>query len=186
MLSKARGKVQQAAAVRALRRAAFGYPRDTLSSMMVGLAARADCGPRTAMQPFRILEHTADIGFEAFGATREEVFANAGRALIHIVFDLESIAAREQVSIEVQGSDSAGLLVNWLSEILFLQDAENWLFRDFEVRELSDRALSAIARGEKFDSARHQAKLLVKAITYHQLVLEQTAEGWRAQVYVDI
>jgi SHS2 domain-containing protein len=27
---------------------------------------------------------------------------------------------------------------------------------------------------------------LVKAITYHQLALEETAGGWRAQVYVDI
>lgn len=138
------------------------------------------------MQPFQILEHTADIGFEAFGATREEVFANAGRALISIVVDLESIAPREEVSIEVQSSDPAGLLVNWLSEILYLHDTEKWLFRDFEVRALDERAIRALARGEKFDPARHQAKLLVKAITYHQLVLEQTTEGWRAQVYVDI
>jgi SHS2 domain-containing protein len=43
-----------------------------------------------------------------------------------------------------------------------------------------------VARGEKFDARRHQAKLLVKAVTYHQLVLEQTPSGWRAQVYVDI
>ena len=42
------------------------------------------------------------------------------------------------------------------------------------------------ARGEKFQPSRHRAKVLVKAITYHQLVLEKTARGWRAQVYVDI
>jgi SHS2 domain-containing protein len=76
--------------------------------------------------------------------------------------------------------------VNWLSGLLYLQDAEGWLFGDFQVISLEDRSLVAVARGEKFDPARHQLKLLVKAITYHQLMLEQTAAGWRAQVYVDI
>jgi SHS2 domain-containing protein len=76
--------------------------------------------------------------------------------------------------------------VNWLSELLFLHDAEGWIFRDFEIQSLHDDWLRARARGEKFQRSRHQAKLLVKAITYHQLALEKTPGGWRAQVYVDI
>ncbi len=138
------------------------------------------------MQPFRVLEHTADIGFEAFGRTREEVFRNAGRALTDLTVDLDTVAPASQVEIEVEGSDAPSLLVNWLSEVLYLFDAEKWLFSDFEFASLSDRALVAQAHGEKFDPARHGIKLLVKAITYHQLVLEETADGWRAQVYVDI
>lgn len=138
------------------------------------------------MQPYRILEHTADIGFEAFGSTRKEVFVNAARALMHLIVDLNSIAPRQEVSVQVEGEDPPSLLVNWLSEILYLNDAEGWLFRDFEVCPLKEKSLAAIARGEKFDPARHQLKLLVKAITYHQLALEQTSDGWRAQVYVDI
>jgi protein archease len=142
------------------------------------------------MLPFRVLEHTADVGFEAFGRTKEEVFANAGRALFSLMVDLDSIWARDDLRIEasVSGSDAdtSGLLVNWLSEILYLYDAEGWLLRDFEVRSLNSRSISAVARGERFDRARHQIKLLVKAITYHQLALEEAASGWRAQVYVDI
>ena len=139
-----------------------------------------------AMEPFRVLEHTADVGFEAFGSTREEVFANAGRALMNIIVDLESVDPAAGVRVQAEGSDPPDLLVNWLSEILYLYDAEGWVFRGFEVRSLTDRSISAIARGEKFDPARHQVNLLVKAVTYHQLVLEKTASGWRAQVYVDI
>lgn len=138
------------------------------------------------MQPFRILEHTADIGFEAFGATRAEVFANAGRALFHIIVDPAAVEPRDEVKILAQGANPAELLVNWLSELLYDHDAEGLLFRDFEVISISDNAIQAIARGEKFDPARHQLKLLVKAITYHQLALEKNADGWRAQVYVDI
>ncbi len=137
-------------------------------------------------QPFRVLEHTADIGFEAFGQTREEVFRNAGRALMDLMVDLDAVAPATHVKIKVEGSDAPSLLVNWLSEILYLFDAEQWLFSDFELASLNDRALVARAHGEEFDPARHRIKLLVKAITYHQLVLEETADGWRAQVYVDV
>lgn len=138
------------------------------------------------MRPFRILEHTADIGFEAFGTTCEEVFSNAARALFQLIVDLDSILPREEMAVRVEGSDPPGLLVNWLSELLYLHDAEGWLFADFAVRSLEDRSLTAVARGEKRDLRRHQVKLLVKAITYHQLALERTPEGWRARVYVDI
>ena len=138
------------------------------------------------MERFRILEHPADIGFEAFGSTREEVFVNASRALSHLIVDLDSVESRTEVAVQVEGCDPASLLVNWLSELLYLNDAEGWLFSEFEVQRLNDYSLRARARGEKFDRTRHRAKLQVKAITYHQLELEKTAEGWHARVYVDI
>ena len=138
------------------------------------------------MQPFRILEHTADIGFEAFGATRQEVFANAACALTHLMVDLEAIAPRMEIPLGIEASDMPSLLVNWLSDILYWFDAEGWLFRDFKFDRFTQRSLAAIARGEKFDRRRHQVKLLVKAVTYHQLDLRVAKEGWRAQVYVDI
>ena len=139
------------------------------------------------MQDFSVLEHTADVGFEAFGATREEVFRNAGRALLSLIVDLESVRPRQRVVLDSQAAEPAGLLVNWLSEILYRQDTEGWLFGDFEVESLSDRAIRGFGCGEPFERGRHQIKLLVKAITYHQLALETDPQGrWRAQVYVDI
>lgn len=138
------------------------------------------------MQPFRVLEHTADIGFEAFGATREEVFANAALALMCLMVETESIQIKLELPLRTEGSDLASLLVNWLSEILYRFDAEGWVFSEFKVIDLTDQALVARARGEKFDPRRHPVKMLVKAITYHQLEVRETPQGWRAQVYVDV
>jgi SHS2 domain-containing protein len=139
------------------------------------------------VQPFRVLEHTADVGFEAQGRTCAEVFANSGRALMSLIVDLESVRPATEVALTVQAREPAGLLVNWLSETLYLQDTEGWLFHDFEVEAITDASARGFARGERFDPARHRIKLLVKAITYHQLALEKRAEDlWRAQVYVDI
>jgi SHS2 domain-containing protein len=138
------------------------------------------------MELFRVLEHTADVGFEAFGRTREEVFANAARALQNLMVDLDSIAPRQEIEIHVEGRDPPSLLINWLSEILYRIDADGRLFHDFEVRGLTDHELKAVVHGEPFDPARHRVNMQVKAITYHQLALEQKPEGWWAQVYVDI
>jgi len=139
------------------------------------------------LEEFRVLEHTADVGFEAFGATRSEVFRNAGRALTDLIVDLDSVRPLEVCPVQAWAAEPEGLLVNWLSEILYLQDAEGWLFRDFEIGDVTDRSVVASGSGERYERGRHQIKMLVKAITYHQLALERTSEGaWHARVYVDI
>ena len=138
--------------------------------------------------PFRILDHTADVGFECTGRTLEELFANAARALVHFFVDLETIEQREELRIEVTGEDRESLLVNFLSEILFQIDSEARLFSGFEVSIEEGKSLStvAITRGEKWDCSRHVPKLLVKAITYHQLEISEQPDGWYAKVFVDI
>jgi protein archease len=138
------------------------------------------------MASYRVLEHTADVGFEAWGATREELFSNAACALQDLMVDLTAIEPREEMLLRVEGDDAASLLVNWLSHILYLFDAEGRAFHDFKVQQLTDRVLEALAHGEAFDRERHLVKLQVKAITYHQLALEPAPEGWRARVFVDI
>lgn len=138
------------------------------------------------VEAFRFLEHTADVGFEARGSTLEETFANAALALEALMVDLETVEPRHTIVLEVEAHDLSGLLVNWLSEILYQFDAEGWLFRSFEVRSLAPRGIRAVAQGERFERSRHQIKTLVKAITYYELSLRPTPEGWQACVYVDI
>lgn len=138
------------------------------------------------MHSFCILEHTADIGFEAFGETPQQLFGNAARALTDLRVDLDSVAAVEPVNLRVQGPDLPGLLVNWLSEILYFEDAEEWLFSSFDFSAFEETSLDGVARGERFNPARHRLKSLVKAITYHQLVVEKKEGVWRARIFVDV
>ena len=105
------------------------YPSVHLFSMMIGRFDLSSIAGKlrkeglmignAGMQQFRILEHTADVGFEAFGLTREEAFVNAARALIYLIVELDAIDPREEVSVQVQGADPESLLVNWLSELLY-------------------------------------------------------------------
>jgi SHS2 domain-containing protein len=157
------------------------------------------------VQPvFEILEHTADLGFRATGATLAELFENAAEALVAIALNPENVEARETIALEAKGESREALLVNWLSEVLYWLDGEHRAMRGFKVRELTAGRVAAEAqeyrvaaeaqecrvageaRGERRDPARHEPRLVVKGVTYHQLKIEPSERGWQCEVYLDI
>ena len=135
---------------------------------------------------FEIIEHPADVGFRAYGQTREELFANAALAMLTLACAPAGVEEREQRDIAASGRDNEALLYAWLAEILAVADAEQLVFRRVVVTQLGAGHVHGTAYGEKYDNARHRAGTYIKAVTYHQLRVEQTAEGWRATVYVDV
>ena len=135
---------------------------------------------------FEVISHTADIGIIAYGDDIKQVFVNAARGLISIIVDPEEVDGSQERIIEVSAPDCEALLVNWLNELVYIIDAEDLLFKSFEIMEVSDTRLKARAWGEKIDLAKHRIKIQVKAATYHSLKVEETTEGWQAQVIFDV
>jgi SHS2 domain-containing protein len=135
---------------------------------------------------YEIFEHTADLGLRVKAPDLESLFADAGRGLTSMIAaNLEAIRPVREVSLRVEGTPRDDLLFDWLSEILYLFESEHLLLSDFSVR-FDDKGLRATARGEPLDESRHQLEHEVKAITYHELKVEQTPNGWLAEVIVDI
>jgi SHS2 domain-containing protein len=137
-------------------------------------------------RPFEILEHPADIGFRAWGRTREELFENAALALFSLACDLETVKERASRAIEVSGSEAETLLYAWLAELLGVAEAERIVFRRAKVSSVSADRVQATAYGEPFDRQRHHSGTHIKAVTFHQLKLEESAQGWCAQVFLDL
>lgn len=135
---------------------------------------------------FEVLEHTADIGFRARGRTLEELFAEAAAALTAIAVELEDIEPRERYALAAEGEDTEALLVNWLSEVLYRLDGQRILMRRFTVAGLAPNRVTGEGWGEPRDPLRHRAKLVVKGVTYHQLQIAHDAEGWTAEVFLDV
>ncbi len=135
---------------------------------------------------YEILEHTADVGLLARGAGMAELFENAAAGMMEIAIDPATVAEREQRQIAAEATDREALLVNFLQEVLWLLDGERWLSHRVAVEEISDTLLRATAFGEPRDPARHTLRIIIKAVTYHQLSVRETPEGWRAEVYFDI
>jgi SHS2 domain-containing protein len=136
--------------------------------------------------PFEIIEHPSDLGIEAHGCSMQELFRNAACGFMSVVVGTSKIEARQNRSVELQGSDRENLFVRWLTEILFLYDAKKYLIADVYFELLSDTFLRANLFGEPCDPSKHELKLDVKAITYHQLNIEELDGEWTGRIFLDI
>ncbi len=137
-------------------------------------------------RPFEILEHTADVGIVAHGGSLAELFANAATGMFSLMADLEGVRQAEERQIDIEARDCEGLLVRWLTELLYYLDAEEMLFSRFDVEEIGDTRLRARAFGERIDHQRHRLHFGVKAVTRHMLEVAPEDGGYRAQVLFDI
>ena len=117
---------------------------------------------------YELLEHTADVMVRCRGKTLEECFENAAYALSDQTVDPESVDRKLEVPIEVSGEDDETRLYNFLSEVLFIEEAEVFAFSDFKV-SIDGEKVSAIGWGEPLDLGKHHPKMEVKAITYHMM-----------------
>ncbi len=135
---------------------------------------------------YETFEHTADLGLRVRAADLDTLFAEAALALFSaIVEDLATIRPLQQIEVRIDGADREYLLFDWLRELLYRFDARHLLLGRFAVR-VTDTGLEGQAWGEPIDPARHALGHEVKAITYHGLLVEQTPDGWLAEVIVDI
>lgn len=135
---------------------------------------------------FRLLAHTADIGLEATAPNREELFVAAAKGLRGMLFGISPAEEVLRLEVSLEAGNDAELLVAWLNEILCLSEMTRLVPATFEIIELTDNQLTAVIKGEPFDPARHTVERVAKAVTYHQLVVEERQGGWYARVYIDL
>ena len=135
---------------------------------------------------YETFDHTADLGLRIRAADRNALFAEAARALFAtLVEDLDTVAPLQRLDVSIAGSDCEYLLFDWLKELLYRFEVEHLLLSRFEVQVGAD-GLQGSAWGEPIDRQRHELAHEVKAITYHGLRVEETPDGWLAEVIVDI
>jgi SHS2 domain-containing protein len=139
---------------------------------------------------YKMLDHTADIAVEVSAATRDELFAEALRALTDCVTELERVEPRERRSLDLGARELDLLLVDWLGELLAAFEVEGLLFCRAEATVADEPGalhLTAKAWGEPYDPSRHPLKVMIKGVTYHGLEAGPRADGsWRARVIFDV
>ena len=135
----------------------------------------------------REIDHTADLGFEVWAGSLEELFSEATAALSELCYDRTRVRPAEQRSVCVSGRGIEELLVQWLQEVYFQLESDAWLAAvASEVHCRSDR-VDGVLVGEPFDPARHTLHTEIKAITYHGMHVEEGDDGlWRTLVIVDV
>jgi SHS2 domain-containing protein len=134
---------------------------------------------------FDWIDHTADLGVRVWAPTLERLLETAGRALAEALYEGAG-GGRPACGVCVEAADRPALLVEWLSELLFLMTTGGWVLGHFEVTLQGESRLRAEVGGERFDPARHRLRTEVKAPTFHGLRLDRHPAGWQAQVIFDL
>lgn len=134
----------------------------------------------------REIDHTGDIGIVVTAPDRGQLYERAAWGLFSVLTNPSAVEPREAHAVTVDGTDPEDLMVKWLSELNFLHVTQHVLFSRFTIDDLDDTRLAATAWGEPVDPGRHTVYTEVKAITYHQLAIEETDDGWRVQIIFDM
>lgn len=135
---------------------------------------------------YTIIDHTSDVGLDVVASTSQALFEASAEAMSDLMFGLPTVAATNRVAVAVEAIDLGGLLVAFLSELLFQFEVEGLVFSRFHVSHLEPTRLSAEAWGEAFDGERHTVLEAVKAVTYHNLVVEERGGAWHARFILDL
>ena len=136
---------------------------------------------------YKLIDHTADFGFQFKSPTLEDLFGNGALILSELLIDIGSRKPDLITkSISVDGDDYVDLIVKWLGEILFLFDCEHIAVRGIEVESVSPTNITAKVFMFKIDIDNDTFVHDLKAITFHQAKVKKTKNGWAAQIICDM
>jgi SHS2 domain-containing protein len=138
------------------------------------------------MRRYQTIDHTADLGLQVWGRTLSELFVNAAEGMCALYVELEAVRPCEQRAVTADGYDREEVLVDWLRQLLYGIEVDQFLPCRFQVLHLADTRLEAVVWGEPYDPARHRWRTGIKAVTYHDLHIVQDEEGvWEVTVIFD-
>jgi SHS2 domain-containing protein len=128
------------------------------------------------------IEHTADLAIRVRGRHLEELFINAALGMGMLMADLKEIAPDVERQVELDEFDAETLLVSWLGELLWFNEESDAVFVRFEIKELTQTRLRAAVWG---GPAKSQWKH-IKAVTFHDLEIIETGDGYEVTVIFDV
>ncbi len=130
---------------------------------------------------FREVEHTADWEVEAWAGDLPGLFEQAARGMYALSGIRLEAGPRRRVSLVIEGEDAEGILVKFLSELLFLEEQEGLGFDTFDLT-LEDKRLKADLEGAPIAACDKE----IKAVTFHRMNIRPTEKGYRVNVVFDV
>jgi protein archease len=136
---------------------------------------------------YRLTKRQSELAVRVTGESQAGLFANSAFALFDVmVMDVDKVESREQIPLEVEGTDRDDLMVNWMRELLYLYQGSGYLLREFLIREVKDTFVKAEVSGEKIDPDRHEIKQEIAAVASHKSRMDKTGNQWTAHLIFEV
>ena len=137
-----------------------------------------------------MLDHTADVGFELGASTLEELFDEARRALLMVVFERPPEEGKDVREIWLSAPDRETLLVRWLNELNYLIQDTGFVpvGAKIQIEETggSGYALGARLAGAPLLPEEYGWQGEVKSATFHGLEVVDSDDRLHARVILDV
>ena len=153
----------------------------------------------------RQFSHTADVGIIANNNKLASLFDHCLTGMLHIITDRNetefcrlinsrSVRERENNHLEVviDGMDLESLLVNYLTEVLYLFEAENLLVLNSEILSREDELINNKRLASRFWTMEYDPHIFghpteIKAVTYHMITVKKCGDdSWGARLIFDL
>lgn len=131
---------------------------------------------------FEEIEHTADIAIRVWGQDLAKLFANAAYGMASQLTDASDVPVTTEKAIALDADDVEILLVEWLSELLYLGETENLVFVTFDFSTVTLQRLRAVVGGGPLVE-RHAH---IKAVTFSELDVRRTEDGYETVIVFDV
>jgi SHS2 domain-containing protein len=135
--------------------------------------------------PRKTLDHTADTGLEASADGLAEVIEELAIGMFELMASVDSCPEGHRVEAVVEATSAEDLVVDTLSELLYLSETEGRHLCRVEVELTGDNAVRVEAWGVPTEDVELTGPP-IKAVTYHQLEVSATDTGWTATAYFDV
>jgi protein archease len=130
---------------------------------------------------FEEVQHTADWALRVWAEDLPSLFAEAARGMNGLADVRLAAGKRATRHFRAEASDAESLLVAFLSELIYLQEHESLAFEGFEL-QFNGSSLSAAMAGARIESLGKP----IKAVTYHNLKIEQSGRGYEVEIVFDV
>ncbi|PIV39693.1 MAG: archease [Candidatus Omnitrophica bacterium CG02_land_8_20_14_3_00__42_8] len=142
------------------------------------------------MKPFELVDHTADVGIKAHGSTLTELFENAARGMFAVIagekYKAQGSKIEKKIEINENKDNLEEILVSWLSELLDIFNREKIYLDNFRILSLNNNGIKAETSGVNIDLYQSDLYTEIKAVTFHNLKIEEDIEGFSCTIIFDV
>ena len=151
----------------------------------VGTDSDEGCESHHSGMSYELRDHTADVAVDASGPTLGAVFGAVADGLAAAMCD-DVPADGSRFPLSVRAENREALLFDYLDQLIYDRDVRELLPVDNEAtvrREEGEWRCEASARGVPLVAVSARD---IKAVTYSEMDLSETGEGWHAYVVFDV
>lgn len=135
--------------------------------------------------PYEILSHTADTGIEATAPTCAGLIDELATGMFELMARVDPCPPTGGIEVEVNASTLEDLVVDLLSELLYESETRDMILCGFATTLEQPTRARTTASGVSVSEIASTGPA-VKAVTYHDVTVEQRADHWFGRVYFDV